>query len=159
MWRKAWIDGVDEYNPRFPEAFRLVQNEGTGLLMQGTREWTDYEVSSDITPHMVKSAGVGARVQGMRRYYGLLLAPGGKAQLVKALDGNTVLAESRFGWEFGSTYSLKMQVAGNRIQGWVDGQHLFDVEDNDRPLTGGAIALICEEGRMASEAVTVRPIA
>ena len=159
MWRKAWIDGVDEYNPRFPEAFRLVQNEGTGLLMQGTREWTDYEVSSDITPHMVKSAGVGARVQGMRRYYGLMLGPGGKAQLVKALDGNTVLAESGFGWEFGSTYSLKMQVAGNRIQGWVDGQHLFDVEDNDRPLTGGAIALICEEGRMASEAVTVCPIA
>ena len=159
MWRKAWIDGVDEYNPRFPEAFRLVQNEGTGLLMQGTREWTDYEVSSDITPHMVKSAGVGARVQGMRRYYGLMLGPGGKAQLVKALDGNTVLAESGFGWEFGSTYSLKMQVAGNRIQGWVDGQRLFDVEDNDRPLTGGAIALICEEGRMASEAVTVCPIA
>ncbi len=159
MWRRAWIDGVDEYHPCFPEAFRLVQNEGIGLLMQGTREWTDYEVSSDITPHMVKSAGVGARVQGMRRYYCLMLAPGGKAQLVKALDGNTVLAESEFGWEFGSTYSLRMQVSGNRIQGWVDGQHLFNIEDKDRPLTGGAIALICEEGCMASEAVTVRPIA
>ncbi len=158
MWRKAWIDGIDEYNPRFPEAFRLVQNSGTGLLMQGTRQWTDYEVSSEITPHMVKSAGVGARVQGMKRYYGLMLAPDGKAQIVKALDGNTVLAEKDIGWSLLGTYHLKMQVSGNRIQGWVDGKHLFDIEDNDRPLTGGAIALICEEGRMASEAVTVAPI-
>ena len=158
MWRKAWIDGVDAYNPNFPEAFRLVQNEGTGLLMQGTREWTDYEVRSEVTLHMVKSAGIGARVQGMRRYYGLMLAPGGRVQLVKALDGNTVLAEQDFGWEFGGTYDLKMQVSGNRIQGWVDENHLFDIEDNDRPLTGGAIALICEEGRMASEEVTVAPV-
>ncbi|MFT5193134.1 MAG: ADP-ribosylglycohydrolase [Cellvibrionaceae bacterium] len=159
MWRRAWVNGFDEYNPRFPEAFRVVQNAGTGLLMQGARDWTDYEVSSDITPHMAISAGIGARVQGMRRYYGLMLGANGKAQIVKALDGNTVLAEKEIGWEFGGTYSLKMQVSGNRIQGWVDGKHLFDVEDNDMPLTGGAIALICEEGRMATEVVTVRPIA
>lgn len=158
MWRHAWVNGVDEYNPRFPEAFRLVQNSGTGLLMQGSRQWHDYEIVSEITPHMVKSAGIGARVQGMRRYYGLMLAPDGKAQLVKALDGTTVLAEKDIGWTLLDSYNLKMQVSGNRIQGWVDGKQLFDVEDNDRPLTGGAIALICEEGRMASEAVVVRPI-
>lgn len=158
MWRHAWVDGIDEYNPRFPEAFRLVQNSGTGLLMQGARSWTDYEVSSEITPHMVKSAGIGARVQGMRRYYGLMLAPNGKAQIVKALDGTTILGEKEIGWKLRGTYALKMQVSGNHIQGWVDGQHLFDLEDNDWPLTGGAIALICEEGRMASEAVTVQPL-
>lgn len=157
MWRRAWIDGIDEYNPRFPEAFRLVQNEGTGLLMQGTRQWEDYTVQSEITPHMVKSSGIGARVQGMRRYYGLMLAPDGKAQLVKALDGNHVLAEKDIGWRLRSTYDLKLQVAGNQIQGWVNGEKLFDVEDGERPLTSGAIALICEEGRMASEAVTVTP--
>jgi hypothetical protein len=36
---------------------------------------------------------------------------------------------------------------------------LFDVEDADRPLTGGGVALICEEGRMSTDAVTVRPAA
>lgn len=157
MWRHAWVDGIDEYNPRFPEAFRLVQNEGTGLLMQGSREWTDYQVSSSITPHMVKSSGIGARVQGMRRYYGLMLAEDGKAQLVKALDGKTVLAEKEIGWKLRATYDLKLQVTGNRIQGWINGDQLFDLEDNDRPLDGGAIALICEEGRMASESVMISP--
>ena len=93
MWHRAWVNGLDEYITHYPEAFRLVQNEGCGLFIQGTREWTDYQVSSDITPHMVKSCGIGARVQGMRRYYGLMLGPNGRAQLVKALDGLTVLAE------------------------------------------------------------------
>jgi hypothetical protein len=157
MWRRAWINGIDEYNPRFSEAFRLVQNEGIGLLMQGTREWTDYEVVSQITPHMVKSAGVGARVQGMRRYYGLMLGPEGKAQLVKALDGVAILAEKDIGWRLRSSYDLRLQVTGSRLQGWVDGRKLFDLHDEDRPLDGGAIALICEEGRMAAEQVTVKP--
>ena len=87
MWRRAWVDGVDQYGSRWPEPYRLVQNHGTGLLIQGTRDWTDYRVSAPITPHLVASAGIGARVQGMRRYYALLLAEGGTVRLVKALDG------------------------------------------------------------------------
>ena len=158
MWRKAWVDGIDVYNPNFSEAFRLMQNAGTGLFMQGTRAWTDYIVSSDITPHMVKSCGIGARVQGMRRYYGLMLSEGGNVQLVKVLDGTMVLAEKEIGWMLRGTYHLRLQVEGSRIQGWVDDEQLFDVTDSERPLNGGAIALICEEGRMATECVTVAPI-
>ena len=126
--------------------------------MQGTREWTDYEVSSVITPHMVKSCGIGARVQGMRRYYGLMLGPDGKAQLVKALDGVTILAEKDIGWRLRSSYDLRLQVTGTRLQGWVDDEQVFDLHDDDRPFEGGAIALICEEGRMAAERVTVKPV-
>lgn len=158
MWRKAWVDGVDIANITFGEAFRLVQNSGTGLLMQGTRDWTDYVVSSDITPHIVKSCGIGARVQGMRRYYALLLTAGGMLRLVKALDGTRVLAQRQVGWQLRQTYGLRLRVRGNRIQGWLDGELLFDVIDDDRPLVGGAVALICEEGRMSTEQVVVRPI-
>ena len=159
MWRRAWVNGVDHYDARWPEAYRLVQNRGTGLLIQGTREWRDYRVSADITPHMVKSCGLGVRVQGMRRYYALLLGEGGKARLVKVLDGTTVLQEVDFSWEFGRTYIFALQVQGTRLQGWIDKQLLFDVEDTTRPLDGGGIALICEEGRMACETVTVQPVA
>jgi len=157
MWRRAWVNGVDQYAPWWPEPYRLVQNHGTGLLIQGTREWTDYRVSADVTPHMVKAAGIAARVQGMRRYYALLLCSDGKARLLKALDGNTVLAEADFAWEFGETYDLSLEVVGTRLRAWVDGQQLFEVDDADRPLTGGGVALICEEGRTATEIVTVRP--
>ncbi|MEM7537462.1 MAG: ADP-ribosylglycohydrolase family protein [Chloroflexota bacterium] len=164
MWRWAWVNGIDQYHPYWPEPFRLVHNEGTGLLIQGTREWTDYQVSSSIYIHLVESGGIAARVQGMRRYYGLLLCRDeqqrtNKARLVKALDGTTVLAEAEFDWVLGGTYDFNLKVEGNRLVGSIDGQELFDVEDNDHPLTGGAIALVCEEGRMMADEVTVKPVA
>jgi hypothetical protein len=93
----------------------------------------------------------------MRRYYALLLCNGGTARLVKVLDGKTVLAETSFPWTLGGTYELSLQVVGNHLQAWIDERLLFDVEDTERPLTGGGVALICEEGRMSTDAVTVRP--
>jgi len=163
MWRRAWVNGVDDYNPRYPEPFRLVHNRGTGLLIQGTREWTDYRVTADVTPHMVTSAGIGARVQGMRRYYALILCNGDKARLVKALDGDTVLAETDFSWRFDETHELSLEVVGARqggvrLRAWIDDQLTFEVQDSDRPLDGGGVALVCEEGRTATQAVTVRPV-
>lgn len=158
MWRRAWVNGVDRHDEHAPEPYRLVQNSGTGLLIQGTRGWTDYEVSAPVRPHMVLSAGIGARVQGMRRYYALLLTRGGKARLVKALDGDAVLAEADFSWDFDVTYELSLRVRGNRLRASIDGEEIFEVEDDDRPLAGGAVALVCEEGRMESEVVRVRPL-
>jgi hypothetical protein len=157
MWRRAWVDGIDQYDRWWPESFRAVQNSGTGLLMQGAREWRNYQVSATITPHLATAAGIAARVQGMRRYYALLLAPNGKAQLVKALDGDTLLAETELEWSFGVGYALRLQVVGMRIQGWVDDRLLFDVRDDSRPLEGGGVALVVTEGRMGTDAVTVRP--
>jgi len=162
MWRRAWVDGVDNYGSRYPEPYRLIQNHGTGLLMQGTREWTDYRVSADVTPHMAKAAGIAARVQGMRRYYALLLCNDGAdghpiARLVKALDGDSVLAEADFPWEFGETHDLSLEVVGAHLRAWVDGQFLFEVDDPDLSLTGGGVALVCEEGRTATQVVKVQP--
>jgi hypothetical protein len=35
MWRSAWANAVDQYEGRWAEPFRLMQNEGTGMLIQG----------------------------------------------------------------------------------------------------------------------------
>jgi hypothetical protein len=106
---------------------------------------------------MVKAAGIGSRVQGMRRYYALLLCDPGKVRLVKVMNEETILAESDFPWQFRGTYMLKLQVTGARIRALIDGNQLFDIHDEDNPFMGGGIALICEEGRMASDVVRVSP--
>src|SRR6266498_3015378 len=85
LWRRAWVDGVDQFDGGWPEPFRIVQNQGTGLLIHGARDWRDYHVRAAITPHLALAAGIAARVQGMRRYYALLLCAGGVARLIKAL--------------------------------------------------------------------------
>jgi ADP-ribosylglycohydrolase len=162
MWQRAWVNGVDQYEGRWWEAYRVIQNSGRGLLMHGGRDWTDYKVTSAITLHMAEAAGLAARVQGMRRYYALLLRRGEgerapKAQLVKALDGDRVLAEVDFPWEFGATHEFSLTVEGTEIVGAIDGQVLFRVADDDRPLTGGGIAYVVEEGRVMSDAVAITP--
>ncbi len=157
LWRRAWVDGTDQTEMRWWDTYRVVQNGGTGLLIQGTREWKNYRVSADVAPHMVKAAGIGIRVQGMRRYYGLMLTHPGVVNLVKALDGEHVLASKPFDWKFGQVYQLELQANGNRLQAWIDGQLMIDVQDTDRPFEGGAAALICTEGRTATQSVTITP--
>src|SRR5262245_57617759 len=157
LWRRAWVSGVDRFDHFWPEPYRIIQNEGTGLLIEGARDWTDYQVSATITPHMAANAGIAARVQGLRRYYALLLCDDGAVRLVKALDGQTILAQQPFAWEFGRPYALSLQVAGNRIQAGIDGRIVFEIADDDRPLNGGGVALVCGEGRVATDAVNVRP--
>jgi len=157
MWRRAWVNGVDQYDHWWPEAYRLVQNRGRGLLAQGAREWTDYTARATLTLHLAQAAGLAVRVQGMQRYYALLLCVDGQARLIKALDGDTVLAESAFQWRFGATYAFALTVRNNRILAAIDGQPLFDVVDSTRTLEGGAVALVVEEGRIMCDAVTVTP--
>lgn len=157
MWRQAWVNGVDQYDWWWPEAYRIVQNEGRGLLMQGSREWTDYRVSATVVPHLAAAAGIAARVQGMKRYYALLLCADQKLRLVKALDGDTVLAEVDFEWQLGGSYELSLSVEGNTMRGAVDGKEILVAEDGERVLTGGGVALVIEEGRMACEAVAIAP--
>jgi len=159
MWRMAWVDGVDQYDWWWPEAYRIVQNEGRGLLMQGGRSWVDYQVSAVVVPHLATAAGIAARVQGMKRYYALLLCADQQVRLVKALDGDQILAEAPFPWQLGGSYALTLTVAGNTIHAAVDGQTIFRVEDKGQPLDGGGVALVIEEGRLACEAVVVQPIA
>lgn len=157
MWRRAWINGVDQYDLRWPEPYRLAQNEGRGLLIQGGPNWTDYEASATITLHLAKNAGIAVRVQGMRRYYALLLSSDGVARLIKALDGDTVLAEAPYLWRYGAAKEFRLRAEGNRIMACLDGEPIFDVQDNDRPLATGGVAFLIEEGRIMSDAMVVTP--
>ncbi len=158
MWRRAWVDGVDQLETAGPEPYRLIQNSGTGLIIQGTREWTDYHLSAVIMPHLAKAAGIGVRVQGMCRYYGLLLCDDGTLRLVKASGGIVALASARFAWQPGGSYRLKLAVAGTNLKGWVDNKLLLEANDSAGSLPGGGVALICEEGRMGADEVVVQPL-
>lgn len=158
VWRRAWVDGVDQFDARWPEDYRIVQNHGTGLLMQGSQGWSDYHVAAALTPHLATSAGLAARVGGLRRYYALLLGRDGHARLIKVADGTRVLAERPFPWAFGATHEFGLTVEGTHVGGWLDGQLLLEADDSAEPLVGGGVALLCEEGCLGSGPVRVRPV-
>ncbi|MCY3970438.1 MAG: ADP-ribosylglycohydrolase family protein [Acidobacteria bacterium] len=155
MWHRAWVNGVDLLT-KGTEMFRLVQNAGVGLLMQGTREWRDYSVTVDVTPHLAERAGVAARVQGLTRFYGLLLARGNRVQLVRMQHAEEVLAEADFEWRLGQGYELTLEVCGNRLTGKVDGVTLLEATDD--ALDCGAVGLLIEEGRLGVDRVELSPV-
>ena len=128
------------------------------MLIQGTREWRDYNVSARLTPHLAASSGIAARVQGLKRYYALRLVLGGRAQLARELDGTHVLGEAPYAWRLYEPYLLELQVRGRRLTGRINGDILFEVED-ESPLTGGAIALLIEDGRLGCDEVQVSALA
>jgi hypothetical protein len=147
---------MDQLAQRGDEPLRLLQNHGTGLLLHGTREWTDYTATATLTPQMARACGLAARVQGLRRYYALVLAEGGRARLVKARDGAPrTLAEAAFPWARDQAYTLALRVAGTHLVASVNDQPVFDLVDEDRPLTSGGIALLCTEGSVIVNAAAV----
>jgi ADP-ribosylglycohydrolase len=158
LWRRAWVDGVDHFEGRYFEAFRISQNEGRGVMAQGTRDWIDYTVTSDITPYLARNVGIAARVQGLRRYYALLLGADQVARLVRMDDGETVLAETPFQWEVFTPYTLALTVEGDALTGTINGAVRLTATDPGSRLTAGGAGFVIEEGTMGSEAITVTPV-
>ncbi len=158
-WLRAWVPAADHVTEAWDipgGVYRLIQNRGTGLAMQGTREWRDYSVRALVIPHMALAAGVAARVQGLRRYYAWVLAPGDRLRLVKRRDATTqILGEAAFPWTFDGRYDLALTVVGDRIRGEAGGAVMVEATDAD--LEAGALALVCEEGRMEAGPVHVAP--
>jgi hypothetical protein len=162
LWRKAWVNGVDHWEWWSGEPFRLVKNEGRGLAITGTRQWRDYRFDAVIRPaFLAASGGLAVYVQGMQRYYALELVQGG-VRLVKALDGRRTLAESPYDFELWQEIAMGLEAAGNEdagihLRAWVDGRVIFDITDNERPLSSGAVAFVVEESHILAEHVSVRP--
>ncbi|MGA2503163.1 MAG: ADP-ribosylglycohydrolase family protein [Anaerolineales bacterium] len=155
MWRRAWVDAVDHWGIGRKEAFRLAQNEGLGMIAQGTREWMDYKVKASMLSYLAVSFGIAVRVQGLRRYYAMLLYRDGKARLVKALDETRILKEIDFPVQLNVNYDLALKVQGQKLQGWINGELFFEFEDYDRSLEGGAGALLVEEGMLSCDRVEI----
>jgi hypothetical protein len=112
-------------------------------------------VTATLRINLATTAGIAARVQGMRRYYALLLVDKNKARLVKTLWGDTILTEVDFPWEQDTDYLLCLQVQETRLRVWVGGHLLFDVEDKDNSLDGGGAAFVLEAGHIMSQALEV----
>jgi len=126
--------------------YRVIQNRGVGMLIQGTRDWEDLTVEATVVPHLAASFGIAARVQGLERYYALILSRDGRLAIVRRLDGTQVLAARPLAWELDQPYHLSLTVSGRDIVGNVNGVEAISASDG--ALRSGAVALICKEGRI-----------
>lgn len=170
MWRRTWVEGVDHFmydaDSHSDRHLWMAQDRGRGLVQHGTREWRDYEVTATITPHLAEVIGVCVRTQGMWRYYAVLVARDGVAQLVKVVDGSeAVLAAAKLEWELDTDYQITVSVSGApgsvRLVASVNGALLEATDDSDDAgtrLDGGALGIVVDTGAIEVGSVTVRPV-
>ena len=160
VWQRAWVNAVDssaKFIGQEAALCRVIQNTGTGMLIQGTREWENYTFNAVVNPHLAASAGIAVCVQGLKRYYALLLCNDQKLRLVKELDGQTVLAEKDFAWEVDQDCQMSLKTEASKLVACVNGEVVFECADEERPLLSGSVAMVCEEGRVDFGRVSVQP--
>ena len=158
FWRQSWVNNVSFFSRNFAAAFRISQDTGTGLIIHGTREWTDYRASTVLTAHLGASAGLAARVQGLRRYYAILLETGDRLRLVKQRDDERiVLAETAFPWSLERPYRFTLEARGAEIVGSVDGVSL-SATDTSQPFDDGGVGLVIAAGALSTDLVEVGPL-
>jgi ADP-ribosylglycohydrolase len=155
MWLRSWINAVDHIGTRWASAFHLSQNRGTGLFVQGSRDWKNYTVQATIVSDPATSFGLAARVQGLTRYYALLLSPNQVLRLIRNYDGTETLAEVPYNWTWSERYHFKLEVTGTKIIGSLNGTEFICYEDDKSALLDGGIALVCEEGLIMTDEVAI----
>jgi len=155
MWLRAWINAVDHVGTGWASAFHLSQNRGTGLFIQGSRDWQNYAVEAAIVSDPVKSFGLAARVQGLTRYYALMLGPNQSLRLIRNYDGVQVLAEVPYHWSWSERYHFDLEVNATSITGSINGSELIRYDEPNAVLLDGGIALVCEEGLIMTDEVKV----
>lgn len=120
----------------------LTKNEGTGFLITGNRNWTDYQISTEMA-HKIGAGGLVIAYQGLNRYTAIL-ANKGSFVLVQRKDRSKtekhftkIPAELEF-------FNLEATVANKKLTIKVNGKVLAE-ESFSEPLNGGA-GYIIENG-------------
>ncbi|MET3898044.1 ADP-ribosylglycohydrolase [Devosia sp. UYZn731] len=153
FWRMAWVNGASLFSKRFPPDFRISQETGEGIILHGTRQWTDYRVGCAVTLHLGEYGGVAIRAQGLRRYYAARITREGKFQLVRRQDDTlTVLAEAPFPVELETPVAMMVDARGHRIRA-VAGDIIIEADDDT--FADGALGLLVFEGALSTDAVHV----
>jgi ADP-ribosylglycohydrolase len=159
QWREAWVNGVDQFQSRWWDSFRISNNIGTGLISQGTADWQDYTATADVALMLARQGGIAARVGGMRRWYALVLCDDGKARLIKDREKTSVLAEADFPVELDRYYRMELTVEGNSLRGSIDGNVVLEATDAVDPLAAGGVGLVVSDGTLSTDAVSIAPVA
>ncbi len=159
VWESAWVNAATHFHGRWsspPWLYRVIQDDGTGLVTQGEYEWTDYTVSVDVLPHLADRIGLLGAVRGLRRYVALVLDTDRRIRLIEQRDDTRrVLAESESVWQLENPVSLSLTLTKSGITAQA-GDATLTAQGEHLP-SRGAIGLMVDTGYAEFGAVQVQP--
>ena len=160
FWRRAWVNAASVFSTHFPPSFRIAQDRGEGMIIRGGRRGRTIASKRRSSCIWRTYAGVAVRVQGLRRYYAVLLVRPNILRLIRMRDGEaTVLAESPFEWTFETPYPFRVSAQGEQIDASVGGVRLEARDSGPLGLADGGVALmVCGGACSCDEALIAPPL-
>ncbi len=113
--KRAWVNAADHFEEaggvNSNLAYRVIQDAGTGLVLQGEACWGDYTLTARASAHMADRIGLVASANGLRRYIALTLSPDERVRLIHRRDEmEETLAEAPVPWKLDHSYSFSLTV-------------------------------------------------
>nr|KAK5447326.1 hypothetical protein LTR18_002905 [Exophiala xenobiotica] len=150
----GWVNGASTFHTGFGTAFYVAQDQGEGIVIYGNRDWKDYQMSVASFKINLGTAGVAIRVQGLRRWYALVIEPR-KVMLVKALDEQRIVLDAaEFEWKLDEQYTIELTASGDRIRGKIGN---VVVKAKDDRYNGGGMGLIPVDGSLTATDIRIGP--
>ena len=157
FWRRAWVNTASFFSKRFPQDFRISQDRGEGMILQGTRDWRDYVVEADMMLHLGDYGGLVLRAQGQRRYHAVRVTRAGALEIVRRRDETEiVLARTDCAVPFEEAFTLRVEADGPRLTARLGGTHLH--ADDPEEVEGGAMGLVVHEGSLSATRIRIAPV-
>lgn len=157
VWTHAWVrtfEGCVAYDNN--TTITAHHSRPGGVMIQGSRDWRDYEFRARVEIRLADSFGLAIRAQGLRRHYSLRVDPSGRARLVRCCDGETILAEAPCEWVVQRPCEFAISARGDLICASVDGRLLLTARDSF--LDGGAAGFLLDSGGVVIQSAGVSPL-
>lgn len=148
FWAKMFVSSAKNFAPNLNCTYCISHDEKGGLATVGTRDFTDYTVSSSLKFSLHKRGGLAVRCTGHRRYYAAVVSGGNVFQIIRRYDGEEkVLAEGKAAYAQFEKHKMTVTVRGNELVASFGGVTLRARDELALQKCGGAGFLI-DEGAM-----------
>ena len=148
FWAKMFVSSAKHFAPNLNATYCISHDEPNGLATMGTRDFTDYTVSSVLKFSVHQRAGLVARSRGHRRYYAAVVCGGDQLQIIRRCDSDEqVLAECALEYRQFEKYPMALTVKGNRLTATF-GTCTLCAEDPDNLFPSGGAGYLVDEGAM-----------
>jgi len=157
VWAHSWVrtfEGCIAYDNN--TTITAHHSRPGGVMIQGSRDWRDYEFRARVEIRLADSFGLAIRAQGLRRHYSLRVDPSGRARLVRCCDGEKILAEAPHDWVVQRPREFAISARGGLICASVDGRLLLEARDS--LLDGGATGFLLDSGGIVIHSAEVSPL-
>ncbi|MFF3377492.1 ADP-ribosylglycohydrolase family protein [Streptomyces sp. NPDC002680] len=153
-----WVSSAKNFEADFAVTYSVSHPDALGVVTTGTRDWTDYAITSRLIFSLHETAGLVTRSRGHRRFHAGVFTGGDRLRLLHQHDGTRhILAETPFPYERDRPYAVQLRCRGREFALSVDGTTRLTATAPD--TLGGGTGFLVERGTVAADGVRISRLA